>query len=163
MPVDDPASVFTDDPSSLWRLREELHSVPELRWAGLTCPNARAVRVVIAMDPRWDWTEHALQRMRERLGTAAGRQVDVEPIAFNALSRWTRRSDVHSLLTPPDEFEYAPGTMPPVDELELDAMRARHAEVSTGCVRTLRARWRCLTNEPRCSPVRCPCRCHTRS
>ncbi|OAI40062.1 hypothetical protein AYO39_00180 [Actinobacteria bacterium SCGC AG-212-D09] len=130
MPVDDPASVFRDDPQALWRLRRELSSVPELRWAGFTCPHKHSpLQVLVAMDPHWhtsgygDW----VNTLSERLGTAAGRQVDVEPIAYNSLPSWAHRHDVHSLLTS-DEFEYAPGTLPPVESEELGAMRARYKQ-----------------------------------
>jgi hypothetical protein len=66
--------------------------------------------------------------LARRLCYAAGHQVDVQTIAFNAVSRWARERDVQSLTAPPDEFEYRPGTMPPVSADELDAMRARYRE-----------------------------------
>lgn len=130
MPVDDPISVFTDDPNSLLRLRAELNHVPCLRWAGLRWSRVHrnAIQVLLAFDPsrREDFGEEWVSHLRGRLCAAAGRPVDVQPIAFNSMSQWREREGVQSLLSP-DEFEYTPGTGPAVSDAELAEMRERHA------------------------------------
>jgi hypothetical protein len=130
MPVEDPTAVFGTDWTHLWQLHRELRSTDRLTWAALARPTKPTedlkVLVVFSGTPR-DITESWMQSFTQRLGRAAGKTVQVEPIPITTRRKWLARTDLHPLVGEDEEQQHTPGSLPPLDEPAFRQLQSTHA------------------------------------